>query len=303
MPIASRLFSGDADRDAVRELIIAAVANGRHTSYFQVGDLIWGVYQNTIFDPFRYICLWADEDGELLGFTWFQPPDFIVLQLHPRRYGDEALEAQMLDWGQERRRESLEVENSIHFVRCHAYKDDVTRLGLLARRGFERCDDGLVHMERDLERPIPDHVPPDGFIVRHVGEQGEWGERVEIHREVWHPSKVTLDAYRRLRSIPGYTPQLDLVAAAPDGTFASYCICWLDSANKCGEFEPVGTRPAFRGKRLGQAVMLEGLRRLKAYGANTAIVYSYGDNEAAIKLYESVGFGIVKREHFYRKRV
>jgi hypothetical protein len=41
--------------------------------------------------------------------------------------------------------------------------------------------------------------------------------RLAIHRDVWYPSKVTLEAYRRMRSVSGYTPELDIVVVAPDG--------------------------------------------------------------------------------------
>src|SRR5438477_8374105 len=104
-----------------------------------------------------------------------------------------------------------------------------------------------------------------------------------------------------MRIVPGYTPELDLVALTADGTFASYCICWLDPVNKIGEFEPVGTRPAFRGKGLGKAVMLEGLRRLKAFGMQTAIVCSLGSNEASKGLYASVGFRTYNKSYAYSK--
>jgi len=78
-----------------------------------------------------------------------------------------------------------------------------------------------------------------------------------------------------MRGIPGYTPELDLVAVSADGTFASYCICWLDPVSKIGEFEPVGTRAAYRGKGLGKALMLAGLRRLKgSWHAHSYRVFS-----------------------------
>jgi mycothiol synthase len=161
----------------------------------------------------------------------------------------------------------------------------------------------MYHFHRSLSEPIPAATPPPGVTVRHVGAEDEWAERVATHREVWHPSKVTLEAYRRLRASPGYIPALDLVAATPDGTFASYCICWLDPVNRTGEFEPVGTRPAFRRQGLGGAVIGEGLRRLKAHGASEAIVYTPHSNAAAVALYESAGFRIVGREYDYARRV
>lgn len=106
-----------------------------------------------------------------------------------------------------------------------------------------------------------------------------------------------------MRDIAGYTPECDFVAVAPDGIFASYCICWLDTVNNIGEFEPVGTRPAFRGKGFGKALMLHALRRLQAQGMHTAIVCTGGSNEPAWRLYESVGFQTYNRSFDYSKRL
>ncbi|MGI8859588.1 MAG: GNAT family N-acetyltransferase, partial [Rubrobacteraceae bacterium] len=59
-------------------------------------------------------------------------------------------------------------------------------------------------------------------------------------------------------------------------------------ASRTGLFEPVGTHPVHRRKGFGLAVMMEGLRRLRALGAEDALVTRVGGNEAAARLYESV---------------
>jgi ribosomal protein S18 acetylase RimI-like enzyme len=100
--------------------------------------------------------------------------------------------------------------------------------------------------------------------------------------------------------MPGYECDLDLVAVAPDGTFGAFCMCWVDPVNMSGEFEPVGTRPAFRRKGMARAVLHEGLRRMKARGCTTALVWCEGDNQATQRLYESVGFRQAKRDYDYR---
>ncbi len=102
---------------------------------------------------------------------------------------------------------------------------------------------------------------------------------------------------------PGYDPTLDLVAANPEDEFGSYCICWLVPASKTGLFEPVGTAPDHRRKGLGRAVMLEGMRRLQDFGAEDALITYVGGNEAAARLYESVGFQIVAREYLYGRKL
>jgi ribosomal protein S18 acetylase RimI-like enzyme len=302
MPTRSRPYAGDADRDRLRDLVVAAGA-GERPNYWHVGDLLWGLYQNTIFDPFANIRLWEGGAGELRGFGWFSPPVVLEWEVDPRFGRAESLDEEILAWGEARRRALLEQSDGERLFLASARDDDPEKIALLTRHGFKRDDYHMLNMRRDLEQPIPDLAPPSGFVVRHVGGEAEWAERVETHREVWNPSKVTLEAYRRLRGAPGYTPELDLVAVAPDGAFASYCICWLDPANQTGEFEPVGTRAAFRGQGVGKAVMLEGLRRLKAHGARTAIVYSVGDNVASVRLYESVGFRTITKNYYYSKRL
>jgi len=296
-------YNGADDLRRMRDLIIAAEADPTYPNYWHVGDLLWGMYQNIVFDPFANIRLWEDANGALRAFAWFSPPELLECEIDPRYGRDEALVEQMLAWGAARRRELLEDGDDERLFLTSARDDDLDKIALLTRHGFTRDDYHMLNMRRDLSQPIPDLAPPEGFVVRHVGGAAEWNERVETHREVWRPSKVTLEAYRRLRAADGYLPELDLVAVAPDGAFASYCICWLDSANRTGEFEPVGTRPAFRGQGIGKAVMLEGLRRLKARGAQTAIVYSAGANPASIKLYESVGFRTLTRNFYYSKRL
>ncbi|MGI8860794.1 MAG: GNAT family N-acetyltransferase, partial [Rubrobacteraceae bacterium] len=62
-------------------------------------------------------------------------------------------------------------------------------------------------------------------------------------------------------------------------------ICWFDPSSKTSLFEPVGTRADHRRKGLGLAMMLEGLRRLRALGAEDSLVTHAGNNEAAARLY------------------
>jgi ribosomal protein S18 acetylase RimI-like enzyme len=49
--------------------------------------------------------------------------------------------------------------------------------------------------------------------------------------------------------------------------------------------------------------MLEGLRRLRARGSETALVTSEGLNEASQALYQSVGFRIINRDYDYVRRL
>jgi ribosomal protein S18 acetylase RimI-like enzyme len=101
---------------------------------------------------------------------------------------------------------------------------------------------------------------------------------------------------------PIYVPEHEIFVIAPDGQVAAYCIIWTDEITKVGHFEPVGTHPNFQRKGLGKALLFDALRSLKSEGMTEADVCTNHDNEAAIPLYQSVGFEIKKRLLTYKKK-
>lgn len=77
---------------------------------------------------------------------------------------------------------------------------------------------------------------------------------------------------------------LKVAVVAPDGNFVSYCGMWYDAAAGFAVVEPVATDPDYRKMGLGKAAVLEGIRRVEALGAKTALVGS------SQQFYYSIGF-------------
>lgn len=297
-----RFWSGPEDERRLKAAVTAAWAADPARMFTHVGDITWGLYQNTVFDPRTAIRLWEDAAGATLGFVWADSAFAFVPHPQPAHAGDDALLEAMLDW--------CDATAAAWYAAHPAEKQPVwLRIAerdrrcqeLARRRGYVQEEDWTFVMRQILAQAPAAPPLPAGWAVRAVGGEEEWPARVELHRAVWHPSRVTLDAYRRLRAAAGYRPELDLVAVAPDGTLAAYCICWLDEANRVGEFEPVGTHPDWRRRGLGTAVMAEGLRRLRGLGAEQAIVCAQSDNPASVALYRSAGFAPATRELNFHK--
>ena len=268
LPIITAFF------DETRDLV------GHKDSPIHAGDVWWRYGQHEAeLHQFR---LWFETD-KLIGIGWVLSGKHLEIHLHPSLEEDafQLVAREIVDWAKRVCPETIFSEKLV---------DDTRMIGLLKSCGFVRSDYDFLMYTFDLRNLLPEIELPNGFEARHVLGT-EYPELVSVHRDAFHPSKFTLEKYARVRSMPGYNPNLDLVISMSDNTFVSYCIVWL--SNGVGEFEPVGTRAAFRRQGLGQAVILEGFTRLKTLGAHTALVFSELKNRA---FYESCGFRVIN--HF-----
>jgi len=287
------------------DLLVSMRASGGH-SCWHVGDLVWRLFlQSLRHDLGKTFRLWDGTDGSLAGFAVWTPSRYragvvsFELQIFPQLRG-RGLEEEMLDW--------VEVQCLQPTAACHlvtdvgVYEDDQGQIAALERRGFRRTDDEGVLFIYPLDEPVTEPSLPGGFVVRPVAGELEAAARAAAHRDAFDSTRVTDEAYLRLMRTPGYDRDLDLVAVAPDGTMAAFCLGWLDPANQVGEFEPVGTRQAFRRQRLAQTALLAGLRRMRTCGAASVVVGPVdAGEEAAMRLYQSVGFRPLYRVYGYAR--
>ncbi len=146
---------------------------------------------------------------------------------------------------------------------------------------------------------IPAAAPlPAGYRIRPLAGPDEIPARVEVHRAAFAPSKLTIEKYERLQTVPHYRTDDDLVVEAPDGSLVAFAMAWWDTNARVGEFEPVGTHPEHQRLGLSRALLTWGLRRYAERSARIVQVYSDATNMASEALYEAVGF---ERRAFHRR--
>ena len=121
---------------------------------------------------------------------------------------------------------------------------------------------------------------------------------------------MTVDYRRSIMNAPDYLPDLDLVAVAPDGRLAAFCVCQVfpdDSPRAGGTREgwtdPIGTAPDFQRMGLAKALMLTGMRLLKERGIDTVLMGTSSTNTAMQHTARSLGFQTVSNTLWYSKQV
>ncbi len=295
MPITTRPYADETDYERMCALLRTIVALNGVPTYCTVGDLDWGRFTDEDHDAVHTAQLWLDGE-DVVAIVW---PDGarVDLMTHPAY---RALEDEMLQWTEACYAISAEAKE---LIIAWSFEQDHVRTTVLEQRGYTRTDRHFTWRARHLDDNLPAPTLPPGFTLRHVEGQADLEQRVEVHRAAFAPSRMTAAKHRAVMSAPTYRPDLDLVVAAPDGRFAAFCIVWLDEANRVGVFEPVGCHPDFQRRGLAKAVMIEGLRRLQALGAQTACVLNWHEDPAPAKLYQRLGFHELDRNYQWKKQV
>ena len=291
--ITSRPASGLDDLLAAGRLLSDAWRSHGPIVAATPGDLEWWYAQAHPEELADVLRLWF-VDGELVGWSWRSGPDEIDWHVAPARRASALTDAILEAFAAEARPDDGPL-------RTWAAPYEPRRIRALERHGFRSGDERLTQWLRPLDdgRPIETPALPAGYSLRTVRGDEEVEARVAVHREAFAPSRMTVDKYRRLLTLPHYRPEHDVVAVAPDGSFAAFTLAWWDPVGRVGALEPVGTHPHHRRRGLARATNLAALRRFAELGAIWADVCSETTNAAAEALYASVGFEVLAHHRRY----
>ncbi|OGO30027.1 MAG: hypothetical protein A2136_09705 [Chloroflexi bacterium RBG_16_54_11] len=303
-----RRYKDERDLEAMRSLLRAGCKAGNGTYYIHTGDLSWWLYypplEGTFWDQ---IYLWDDpaQTGRLLGWALLSP-DWVGFDVYiqPELRGS-AMGMAIYLWAEQQAEAIARQSGKPTIYVLWVLHDDAVLDGYLRQRGYRRGR-GYLHLSCSLDEHISLIWVPDGFVLRSCKGEYEVADRAKAQYGAFDSSasfERYLERFTSFMRSPVYDPDLDIVAVSPTGQVGAFCIVWTDPLNRVGLFEPVGTHPDFKRQGLGKAVMQEGLRRLQERGMQSAIVSTFEDNPAAIKLYKSVGFRIVNRLGTYEKDV
>lgn len=141
-------------------------------------------------------------------------------------------------------------------------------------------------------RPVSSRAEPVG----ECGESDESGaaDRVLVQRSAFAGSTFTLGHWRTMKRSPAGGLAVEVLVRTPDGEPAAAATGWFAGAGRCGLLEPVGTRPEHRGRGHGRDAVRGACAALADRGASAVCVVTPSSNAAAVALYRSAGFTVVR---------
>lgn len=301
MQIKQREFSDTEDIQAMISLARAFPTHNLH-----VVDLPYRLSSWALDDP-ENTGLWIDSDGELLAWAVLQSPFWTIdYAFHPD--AEVHLHRQVLTWADHRAHLLVDTpyEHPCWFVMV--FPGQTSRIQELENAGFSSQADvgedswSKVLMQRSAQIPGEKFTLPQGFSIRPLAGESEVDAYVHLHRAIFGSKNITTEWRLRTLGCPEYLPDLDLVAVAPDGRLVAFCVLWFSpDAEPIGHVEPMGVHEDFRNLGLGRAILLEGLHRLSLCGAQSVFVETDMYRNAALELYQAVGFRVIRDVLVYRK--
>ncbi|MDF3300326.1 mycothiol synthase [Streptomyces tropicalis] len=161
---------------------------------------------------------------------------------------------------------------------------------------------------RQMRRPLtgadlPEPKLPDGVTVRAFAPGEDDAAWLALNAEAFahHPEQGSL-TQRDLddrKAQPWFDPQ-GFFLAERDGRLVGFHWTKVHAEEQLGEVYVLGVRPGVQGGGLGKALTLVGLRHLAAQGLPTAMLYVDADNQAAVSVYERLGFTTYETDLMYR---
>ncbi len=301
-PPASRPYHHPDDLAAVTRLLLTCRAEERIDPWPPVHEI--RLCLGALHDGCADARLWVDCAGVPLAFAMIWEGDILIYSALPRAC-DEVLEARMICWGMERVRAAAERHGERSIPCIPVRDDDLRRMALLARLGL-RCEEWcVVRMQRRLTDPIAVPCVPPGFVLRPVASEIEVPALVDVHHAAFATAaEHAADRVAWMRG-PAYVPDLDLVVEAPDGVLAAFCRCSvaveenMRLSYSAAWIDLIGTRPEYRCRGLGQALVLQALWQMRALGLDRALLGTGSWNTGAQQLFIACGFCIPYRILWY----
>jgi mycothiol synthase len=300
MTIDLRSFSGEADKQRMSALIHTSIQGNLH-----VMDLPYRL-SSWAFDYPENVGLWVDETGKLVAWAVLQTPMWALDYAHLPTVDESDMMARIMDWADAHAHIILNTPSGhpAWFVNIREGHHDCIKA--LEQAGFT-CQGNVaknpwskVLLQRSAQSRQSYPSLPEGYSIRPFAGEREIDAYVELHRSVFGSPNMTHAWRHRVLHRPEYIPELDLVATAPDGRLAAFCICWFDAAGlegrPCGQIEPLGVQDD-----LGRAILSEALQRLHHHGAERVYVETDVYRDAAFATYQSIGFRVAYNILVFRK--
>lgn len=278
------------------------------------------VYRHTAnLDPYEDVML-AEVAGEVVGYgrtRWWQEADgnriYSTMAFVRPEWRRKGIGRALLQWNERRLRliAAGHPQDGAHLLESFAENDVPGAVALLTSEGYEPARYAYRMVRPDLEN-IPELPLPAGLEVRPALPEHYAAIRaasLEAFRDHWGFSEENESPIEEWLESPNFDPSLWRVAWEGEEV-AGMVLNFIDRAEneknglRRGWTEGICVRRPWRRRGLARALIALSLQALKERGmAEAALGVDAQNLSGALRLYEAMGYEVVKRSTMFRKEM
>ena len=289
-----------------------------YTAIYADAPVIPGdVYLSPAYEGGRNLFCAFHENGELVGYAPLYPvlmrdysdrPHTLwtEIKVYPKLESPNEVKDCLLEQILLRAREVTRdfPGHPIHLT-FQYFPSETTSIDYVLSKGCEHTE-SVFTMRRDLSQEIPTPTSIETIAIRPWKMESEIEQQmyVDVRNQCFPEAPTTLGEWQYFMKSPMWAVGTTYAAFHGDQLIGNVSLFWNEAENeqtgkKIGYTEFIFVHPDWRGKNIARALITLGLRHLKEHGLEEAHLEVKAQNENALRLYQDLGFEVVRESRFY----
>lgn len=275
------------------------------------------VYLSPSFEDGRNVFCAIDESGQLLGYAPLYPvlmrdssnlPHTLwtEIKVHPKFDAPNEIKDCILEQILIRAREVTNEfpGHPIHLT-FQYFPSETASVEYVLSKGCQHTE-SVFTMRRNLSCEIPDPASIENVVMRQWKMESEAEQQMymQVRNQCFPEAPIALGEWQYFMLSPMWAVGTTFAAFQDAQLVGNAAVFWNEAENaqsgrKVGYTEFIFVHPEWRGKNIARALITHGLKYLKKNGLNEAHLEVKAQNQNALRLYQGLGFEVIRESRFY----
>lgn len=275
------------------------------------------VYLSPAFADGRNLFCALDENGELVGYAPLYPvlvrdtsdlPHTLWTEIktHPRVDSPNQIKDCLLEQILVRAREVTSdfPGHPIHLT-FQYFPIEIASIEYVRSKGCEHTE-SMFTMRRDLSQAIHAPTSIENVVMRpwKMETEAEQQMYIDVRNQCFPEAPTALEEWQYFMSSPMWAVGTTYAAFHGEQLIGNTSVFWNEAENeqtgkKVGYTEFIFVHPDWRGKNIARELITRGLKHLKEHGLEDAHLEVKAQNQNALRLYQGLGFEVIRESRFY----
>jgi GNAT superfamily N-acetyltransferase len=302
----------------VSQLAAIGEIQAAYTAIYPDAPIIPGeIYLSPGFEGGRNLFCAFDEKHELIGYAPLYPvlvrdPSelphtlWTEIKVHPKVDLPNEIKDCILEQILLRAREITQEfpGHPIHLT-FQYFPSETASIDYVLSKGCQHTE-SIFTMRRSLSLEIPAPASIETIVIRpwKMETEAEQQMYIDVRNQCFPEAPTALSEWQYFMQSPMWAVGTTYAAFHGDQLIGNVSVFWNEAENeqtgkKIGYTEFIFVHPNWRGKNIARALITLGLRHLREHGLEEAHLEVKAQNQNALRLYQNLGYEVIRESRFY----